>query len=68
MTVRFGYKASAEQFGPTELVDLSVRAERAGARTTLHDSRAPPTSAGTPGPVGPGGGRALDGHYFHGYS
>ena len=30
MTVRFGYKASAEQFGPTDLVDLSVRAERAG--------------------------------------
>lgn len=30
MTVRFGYKASAEQFGPTELVDLGVRAEAAG--------------------------------------
>ena len=28
--IRFGYKASAEQFGPRELLDYSVRAERAG--------------------------------------
>jgi coenzyme F420-dependent glucose-6-phosphate dehydrogenase len=28
--VRFGYKASAEQFGPTELLDFSVYAERHG--------------------------------------
>ena len=30
MTVRYGYKASAEQFGPAELLDFSVRAEEAG--------------------------------------
>jgi coenzyme F420-dependent glucose-6-phosphate dehydrogenase len=30
MTVRYGYKASAEQFGPVELLDFSVRAEEAG--------------------------------------
>jgi coenzyme F420-dependent glucose-6-phosphate dehydrogenase len=30
MTVRFGYKASAEQFGPVQLADLAVAAERAG--------------------------------------
>lgn len=30
MTVRFGYKASAEQFGPTELLEFSVAAERVG--------------------------------------
>jgi coenzyme F420-dependent glucose-6-phosphate dehydrogenase len=28
--IRFGYKASAEQFGPAELLDYSVRAERLG--------------------------------------
>jgi coenzyme F420-dependent glucose-6-phosphate dehydrogenase len=28
--LRLGYKASAEQFGPTELLDYAVRAERAG--------------------------------------
>jgi len=30
MTVRFGYKASAEQFGPAELLEFSVLAERVG--------------------------------------
>jgi coenzyme F420-dependent glucose-6-phosphate dehydrogenase len=30
MTVRIGYKASAEQFGPRELLDFSVQAERCG--------------------------------------
>lgn len=30
MTIRFGYKASAEQFGPPELLDLAVEAERVG--------------------------------------
>jgi coenzyme F420-dependent glucose-6-phosphate dehydrogenase len=30
MTVRFGYKASAEQFGPRELLDFSVLAEQSG--------------------------------------
>jgi coenzyme F420-dependent glucose-6-phosphate dehydrogenase len=30
MSLRFGYKASAEQFGPVELLELSVLAERAG--------------------------------------
>jgi coenzyme F420-dependent glucose-6-phosphate dehydrogenase len=29
-SIRFGYKASAEQFGPSELLDLSVQAERLG--------------------------------------
>jgi coenzyme F420-dependent glucose-6-phosphate dehydrogenase len=28
--IRFGYKASAEQFAPTELLDYGVRAEQAG--------------------------------------
>ena len=30
MGVRFGYKASAEQFGPRALLDYSARAEAAG--------------------------------------
>ncbi|MDB6083228.1 MAG: 5,10-methylenetetrahydromethanopterin reductase [Gammaproteobacteria bacterium] len=30
MTLRFGYKASAEQFGPNELLDFSILAERRG--------------------------------------
>lgn len=30
MTIRFGYKASAEQFGPVELLELAVLAEQAG--------------------------------------
>jgi coenzyme F420-dependent glucose-6-phosphate dehydrogenase len=30
MTVRIGYKASAEQFGPSELLAYTVQAERAG--------------------------------------
>jgi len=30
MTLRFGYKASAEQFGPRELVELGVAAEGHG--------------------------------------
>ncbi|MGI8780781.1 MAG: glucose-6-phosphate dehydrogenase (coenzyme-F420) [Solirubrobacteraceae bacterium] len=30
MSVRIGYKASAEQFGPSELLDFAVRAEAAG--------------------------------------
>ena len=30
MTIRFGYKASAEQFGPRELLDFSVHAEEVG--------------------------------------
>jgi len=30
MTVKFGYKASAEQFGPRELLEFSVEAERIG--------------------------------------
>jgi coenzyme F420-dependent glucose-6-phosphate dehydrogenase len=30
MAVRIGYKASAEQFGPRELLDFSTRAEEAG--------------------------------------
>lgn len=29
-TIRFGYKASAEQFGPTELTDFAVLAEEVG--------------------------------------
>jgi coenzyme F420-dependent glucose-6-phosphate dehydrogenase len=31
--IRFGYKASAEQFGPRELLDYSIRAEQAGLDT-----------------------------------
>jgi coenzyme F420-dependent glucose-6-phosphate dehydrogenase len=30
MSLRLGYKASAEQFGPNELLDYSIRAERRG--------------------------------------
>jgi hypothetical protein len=30
VSVRFGYKASAEQFAPRELIEYSVRAERLG--------------------------------------
>ena len=30
MTLRIGYKASAEQFGPRDLVEFTVRAEQAG--------------------------------------
>ena len=30
MSVRIGYKASAEQFGPSELLEYAVQAERAG--------------------------------------
>lgn len=33
MVVRIGYKASAEQFGPRELLDFSVEAERRGLET-----------------------------------
>jgi coenzyme F420-dependent glucose-6-phosphate dehydrogenase len=31
--IRFGYKASAEQFGPAELLDFTIAAERAGFDT-----------------------------------
>ena len=30
MTLRLGYKASAEQFGPQELLDLAALAEERG--------------------------------------
>ena len=30
MSIRFGYKASAEQFGPSELLELGILAERKG--------------------------------------
>src|SRR4051795_4301014 len=33
MTLRFGWKASAEQFGPRELLEMAVHAERAGFDT-----------------------------------
>jgi coenzyme F420-dependent glucose-6-phosphate dehydrogenase len=33
MTIEFGYKASAEQFGPVELLELSVLAEQLGLET-----------------------------------
>lgn len=33
--MRFGYKASAEQFGPKELVDLAVRAEQCGLDSVM---------------------------------
>ncbi|KAA9163285.1 glucose-6-phosphate dehydrogenase (coenzyme-F420) [Amycolatopsis acidicola] len=35
MTLRLGYKASAEQFGPRDLVELAVRAESAGLDSVL---------------------------------
>lgn len=35
MGIRFGYKASAEQFGPRELVRLAVRAEERGLDSVL---------------------------------
>ncbi|HSV67767.1 MAG TPA: glucose-6-phosphate dehydrogenase (coenzyme-F420) [Mycobacteriales bacterium] len=35
MPIRLGYKASAEQFGPRELVELAVRAETAGLDSVL---------------------------------
>jgi coenzyme F420-dependent glucose-6-phosphate dehydrogenase len=35
MPVRIGYKASAEQFGPRELVELAVRAEERGLDTVV---------------------------------
>src|ERR1700709_983408 len=30
MAIRIGYKASAEQFGPRELLDFSIEAEKVG--------------------------------------
>jgi coenzyme F420-dependent glucose-6-phosphate dehydrogenase len=33
MSIRLGYKASAEQFGPAELLELSVLAERVGLQS-----------------------------------
>jgi coenzyme F420-dependent glucose-6-phosphate dehydrogenase len=33
MTIRYGYKASAEQFGPRELLEFARQAERAGLET-----------------------------------
>ena len=35
MTMRIGYKASAEQFGPRELVELAVRAEQSDFDTVV---------------------------------
>lgn len=35
MSIRIGYKASAEQFGPRELVEYSVRAEEVGLDSVL---------------------------------
>lgn len=35
MTIRLGYKASAEQFGPAELVDLGVAAEQHGMQSAF---------------------------------
>lgn len=35
MAVRFGYKASAEQFGPVALADYAVAAEEAGFDSVL---------------------------------
>src|SRR5919204_379631 len=54
MMIRFGYKASAEQFGPRELLDFSVLAEQSGLeivavsdhfrtiRATIYDKPAEP--------------------------
>lgn len=35
MTIRYGYKASAEQFNPRELIQYSVRAENQGLETIV---------------------------------
>ena len=35
MTLRIGYKASAEQFGPRELVELGVLAEGVGLDSVM---------------------------------
>ena len=35
MPLRIGYKASAEQFGPRELVELAVLAEQHGLDTVV---------------------------------
>ena len=35
MTLRIGYKASAEQFGPRELLDFGVLAEQVGLDSVL---------------------------------
>lgn len=35
MTLKIGYKASAEQFGPRELVELAVRAEEVGLDSAM---------------------------------
>ncbi|MGH3181427.1 MAG: LLM class flavin-dependent oxidoreductase, partial [Streptosporangiaceae bacterium] len=35
MSIRIGYKASAEQFGPRELVEYAVRAEQAGLDSVM---------------------------------
>jgi len=35
MTLRIGYKASAEQFGPRQLLDFAVQAERVGLDSVL---------------------------------
>mgnify|MGYP001100003099 CR=1 FL=1 len=35
MTLRIGYKASAEQFGPRELLDSAVEAERLGLDSVM---------------------------------
>ena len=55
MTLRIGYKASAEQFGPRELVEYAVRAEEVGLDSVVvsdhflpwrHDGRARAVRAG----------------------
>ena len=39
--VRFGYKASAEQFGPRELLDYAVLAEQVGFDSVVISCTAP---------------------------
>ena len=57
--IRFGYKASAEQFPPTELLNYGVLAEELGFDSVFVSDHLQPggTTAGTLRPRCPGWGR-----------
>jgi len=57
VALRIGYKASAEQFGPRELVEYAIRAEEVGLDTAVvsdhflpwrHDGGHAPNSSSRP--------------------
>src|SRR3954467_5395125 len=55
----YGFKASAEQFGPSELLDLSLEAERRGLDVVaISDHFQPWRHTGGHGPAAPPGPRA----------